>query len=170
MSTTTPTPIGDRSYGIIPLRLLTSAPARPSTTNTQILLIQQKTIVPSTPSFWTFPKGHAEEGDASVRHTAVREVWEETGVRVGVEDLVGFRDRDGEEIEFTEVYTNPVRKVGKEVRYWVGVVKGEQDVVLQEAEVDGAKWVGWDEAEETITFEEGRAMLRRVRACLEAGS
>ena len=73
-------------------------------------------------------------------------------------------------MEFREVYTNPIRKVGKEVRYWVGVVKGEQEVTLQEKEVDGAKWVGWDEAESTITFEEGRAMLKRARACLEGGS
>ncbi|TVY53871.1 Bis(5'-nucleosyl)-tetraphosphatase [asymmetrical], partial [Lachnellula cervina] len=158
-STTTPTPtptspiIGDRSYGVIPLRFLTSAP--PSTTNTQILLIHQKTIVPSSPYFWTFPKGHAEEGDASLQHTAVREVWEETGLRVGVEDLLVFRNGEGEEVEFREVYTNPIRKVGKEVRYWVGVVKGEQEVVMQEMEVDGAKWVGWDEAEKTITLRRG---------------
>jgi hypothetical protein len=72
-------------------------------------------------------------------------------------------------VEFRELYTNPIRKVGKEVRYWVGIVKGEQEVTVQE-EVDDAKWVGWDEAEKTITFEEGRAVLRRARACLEAGS
>ncbi|TVY48939.1 Bis(5'-nucleosyl)-tetraphosphatase [asymmetrical] [Lachnellula occidentalis] len=166
-STATPI-IGDRSYGIIPLRLTSTA--RPSTTNTQILLIHQKTIVPSNPYFWTFPKGHAEEGDASLQHTAIREMFEETGSRVGVEDFLVFRNREGEEVEFREVYTNPIRKVGKEVRYWVGVVKGEQELVVQELEVGGAKWVGWDEAERTITFEEGRAILRRVRACLEAGS
>lgn len=96
------------------------------------------------------------------------------GMEMGLGDVANERyligGREGEEVEFREVYTNPIRKVGKEVRYWVGVVKGEQEVVMQEMEVDGAKWVGWDEAEKTITFEEGRAMLRRARACLEAGS
>lgn len=68
-----------------------------------------------------------------------------------------------------EVYTNPIRKVGKEVRYWVGVVRGEQEVRVQVEEVGEARWVGWEEAMETVTFDEGREMLRRVKACLGVG-
>lgn len=76
-------------------------------------------------------------------------------------------DEEGNELELKESYTNPIRKVGKEVKYWVGLVKGEQEIKVQEKEVDEARWLDWEEAESTITFEEGRALLRKVRKALE---
>lgn len=85
---TTSSSVGERSYGIIPLRMLPASTGHPTPGNTHVLLIHQKTIVPSRPYFWTFPKGHAEDGDESVRHTAVRELFEETGLWLGVEDLL----------------------------------------------------------------------------------
>lgn len=62
-----------------------------------------------------------------------------------------------------------MRRIGKEVRYWVGLVQGGQEVKVQAAEVNDARWLSWDEAEKTITFDEGRAMLRRLKACLQKG-
>lgn len=64
---------------------------------------------------------------------------------------------------------NPIRREGKEVVYFVGLVRGEQELRLQEKEVAGARWVGWDEALEVITFEEGREMLRGAREALGLG-
>jgi len=60
------------------------------------------------------------------------------------------------------VYVNPVRSVGKEVRYWVGLVRGDQKIKVQEREVAGAMWVTWEEALNKVTFEECRGMLRAV--------
>jgi 8-oxo-dGTP pyrophosphatase MutT (NUDIX family) len=86
--------IKDRSYGIIPIRLTPSSATStspPTPTNTQILLIHQKIVDPTNPYFWTFPKGHAEEGDENERGSAVRELWEETGLRVEMEDFVSLK-------------------------------------------------------------------------------
>lgn len=77
-----------------------------------------------------------------------------------------------EEVVIKEVYTNPVRNVGKEVRFWLGLVMGEQSVKLQAKEVAGAEWMGWEQAVERITFQEGKEMLRGVMEYLrpESGS
>jgi 8-oxo-dGTP pyrophosphatase MutT (NUDIX family) len=83
-------PIEDRAYGIIPLRFLPCTPPNtpPSPPNTQILLIHQITTNPNFPRYWSFPKGHAEDGDLSPRHTAVRELLEETGLKVAISDIL----------------------------------------------------------------------------------
>jgi hypothetical protein len=67
----------------------------------------------------------------------------------------------------TSVYFNPVKKVGKEVRYWVGVVRHPDAAaqvveVQQEKEVNGARWCTWEEARELITFQGGRDVLEMV--------
>ncbi|KAE8453347.1 hypothetical protein EG329_011415 [Mollisiaceae sp. DMI_Dod_QoI] len=170
-------PITDRSYGIIPIRLLpsistSSAKLKPDTTNTELLLINQKTL-PRTgfpaETFWCFPKGHPEDLDESVQHTAIRELFEETGLRIDISDLIPLYSKNGEKIKLRERYMNPIRRQGKEVVYFVGLVRGEQELRLQEKEVAGARWVGWDEALEVVTFEEGREMLRGAREALGLG-
>lgn len=160
--------IGDRSYGIIALRFLPSLPPtatsniKPTPKTTQLLLIKQKTCLPVTnPPFWTFPKGHAEPSDVSLQHTAIRELREETGLQVDIGDILELHE------EFREVYTNPIRKVGKEVRYWVALVKGGQGLRVDENEVEEARWCRWDEAPGLITFNEGKEVLRRVGRALE---
>ncbi len=57
----------DYSYGIIPVR--------ESSNGYQMLLIQQ------AKGYWSFPKGHTEEGETPIV-TARREMFEETGIRV----------------------------------------------------------------------------------------
>jgi hypothetical protein len=55
------------------------------------------------------------------------------------------------------LYVNPVRKVGREVRYWVGLVRdGESKIKIQEREVAGARWCDWEDAMKLITFDEAR--------------
>ncbi|KAK6602201.1 hypothetical protein ACHAPC_004722 [Botrytis cinerea] len=179
-------PITDRSFGIYTIRYLPSLtlptpPPVPSTENTEVLLIHQKTIWESVPPFWCFPKGHAETGDASTLHTAIRELEEETSLKVRPEDVLRFKpDEHSGEIEgqdskdwdgsFSERYINPVRKNGKEVRYWLALVgkeEGEKEIKLQEKEVAGYKWCSWDEAAEKVTYDETKATLRRAVAMLE---
>ncbi|KAH8684761.1 NUDIX hydrolase domain-like protein, partial [Tricladium varicosporioides] len=163
--------IHDRSYGIIPLRFLpsvasipTESSIKPTTQNTQVLIIKQRTIHPSFSSYWTFPKGHPEYHDASLKHTAMRELLEETGITISLDAFVTSTSKDGEEkaVSFSEVYENPIRKVGKEVRYWVAFVKEEQEVRVQEKEVEEGRWCGFEEAKGLITFTEGRRILEDV--------
>lgn len=116
----------------------------------------------------------------------MRELLEETGLVISPDDILSFPvtcsrrgigeantgekiDAEKDIIEFREVYVNPIRKVGKEVRYWPAVVIGEQQVELQQEEVEEYRWCEWAEAEGLITFSEGRAVLRQVKDCLGGG-
>lgn len=179
-------PITDRSYGMIAMRYLpnlplSTPPPPPTTANTELLLIHQKTIWESVPPFWCFPKGHAETGDASTLHTAIRELEEETSLKVNLEDILRFNPvgqtgeiegQDAKEWDgsFSEKYINPVRKNGKEVRYWVALVgkeEGEKTIKVQEKEVAGYKWCSWEEAMEKVTYDETKDKLKRVLAMFE---
>ncbi|KAG9238897.1 hypothetical protein BJ875DRAFT_286339 [Amylocarpus encephaloides] len=185
MNTHAPT-IGDRSYGIIAIRYnptltLSSPPPPPTSQTTQTLLIHQKTINHTLfPPFWTFPKGHAEPIDPSLLATAMREFEEETGLRLSRAAILTFRAAGGEadegegqdeaeaERKFVEVYQNPLRKVGKEVRYWPALLQdGGGGINVQEAEVVEARWCGWSEAESLLSFEEARGVLRALRSALD---
>jgi len=163
-------PVSERSYGIIPIRIISADPSpeglprKVSTANTQILLIKQKPVMRSHPPFWSFPKGHPEHGDSSEIYTAIREVGEETGVVVKEEGIL-FKDAEG----LTERYRNPVRGWVKEVRYWIGLVEGQRETKfeLQEAELVDARWLTWNEALELLTFDKGKELLKRVMELLD---
>src|ERR1700722_1871338 len=116
-------PISENSYGIITIRLIprsANTTAKLSTTNTQVLLIQQKTLFSSHPPFWSFPQRHVEPGDKSHIHTAIREVKEETGLFVKEEGIL-FKNAE----VLSERYRNMQKGWVKEVRYWVGFVEGQ---------------------------------------------
>lgn len=163
-------PVSERSYGIIPIRIIqTALSPKPtlrkiSTANTQVLLIQQRPVMRSHPPFWSFPKGHPEHGDSSEIHTAIREVEEETGIAVKEEGIL-FKDAEG----LTERYRNPVRGWVKEVRYWVGLVEGQREprFELQEAELVDARWLSWNDGLDLVTFEKGKELLKRVMELLD---
>jgi bis(5'-nucleosidyl)-tetraphosphatase len=163
-------PVSERSYGIIPIRIIQTALSpeatsrQISTANTQVLLVQQRPVMQSHPPFWSFPKGHPERGDTSEVHTAIREVGEETGIVVK-EDGILFKDAEG----LTERYRNPVRGWVKEVRYWIGVVEGQRESKfdLQEAELVDARWLSWNDALDLLTFEKGKELLRRAVELLD---
>jgi 8-oxo-dGTP pyrophosphatase MutT (NUDIX family) len=164
METPPKLPIEDRAYGIIPLRFLPNTPsnADPSPSNTQILLIHQITTNPNFPRYWGFPKGHAEESDLSPKHTAVRELEEETGLKVELGDILDLKSegkgevdegednevgKEGEGDEYGDTplrqySVNPYKNIGKETRFWVGIVRGGQEVRLQTEEWMSISGVG----------------------------
>jgi 8-oxo-dGTP pyrophosphatase MutT (NUDIX family) len=163
-------PVSERSYGIIPIRVIQAAvdpegkPLKLSTANTEVLLIQQRPLSRSHPPFWSFPKGHAERGDASNLHTAIREVEEETGIVVK-EDGILFKGAEG----LSERYRNPVRGWVKEVRYWMGLVEGQTDVKfeLQQTELVDARWLPWNDAVDIVIYEKGKELLKRAMQLLD---
>ncbi|KUJ12442.1 uncharacterized protein LY89DRAFT_722062 [Mollisia scopiformis] len=171
-------PITDRSYGIIPLRLIpstspsSSSPTSPTptTTNTHLLLIRQRTLA-SSDTFWCFPKGHPEPLDADHQATAIRELFEETGLKITHGDLIPLCSNEtGTETVLRERYITPGRKEGKEVLYYPALVQGNQELRIQEKEVAEARWCGWAEAVQLATFGECRAMVGGLRGLLESGT
>ena len=96
---------------------------------------------------WSLPKGKLEEGEGW-RDAALREVEEETGFRTeaGAElSPVSYRDRKGR---------------SKLVRYWLmEPVEGEFE---PHGEVDELRWLTRREAEELLTYEHDRDLVKRA--------
>lgn len=88
---------------------------------------------------WAFPKGHVEEGETETQ-TAVREIFEETGLKACID--TNFR--------YTIRYS-PKRGVIKDVTYFIGMVDNAV-ANRQVEEVNSMKWCTVDEAKRLITF------------------
>jgi 8-oxo-(d)GTP phosphatase len=101
---------------------------------------------------WSFPKGKLDRGEASPS-AAVREVGEETGLRV----------RLGVPLS-RQSYPNGSRT--KVVDYWVGRVVGDPDVssYLVNHEIDEVDWVDVDKAGKRLTYRRDRRTLKEALA------
>ena len=98
---------------------------------------------------WSLPKGKLDPGE-SFEDGAVREVWEETGVRGRiVAELASTRylDRKGRD---------------KLVRWYRMEPEGEPDGFAATNEVDELRWVTPDEACCLLTYEHDRALVGTV--------
>ena len=99
--------------------------------------------------FWGFAKGHMEEGETE-EETCLREVWEETGIKIKIEE--GFRVSDR--------YITP-DNIDKEVILFLGDANG-QSVSIQEEEIMDYRWCSYDDALELLTFEGSREKLKEA--------
>ena len=99
---------------------------------------------------WTFPKGKLNPGE-SFEDAAEREVLEETGLRVRLEDheLPSPRYRDSQ--------GRP-----KVVRYWV--MTPTSGHFEPNREVDELRWVPVESAAEVLTYEHDREVLEALPA------
>ncbi len=99
---------------------------------------------------WSFPKGKVDGGDADDLATALREVWEETGLRctAGPElPSVNYTDRKGRP---------------KVVRYWaMSVMAGE---LTANDEVDAMEWVSPTVAAQRLSYEHDRRLADSIDA------
>ena len=93
--------------------------------------------------FWVSPKGHPEPGE-SLEEAAVREVWEETGVRAEV--LLPL---------YPTRYVNP-KGVEREVHWFL--MRGERAPRLEEG-MTGAGWFSPEEARALLAFPEDLGLL-----------
>ena len=102
---------------------------------------------------WSFPKGHVEAGENEFQ-TALREVWEETGLKIHLLD--GFR----ETVEYS-----PKPGVRKQVVYFLGEAENDQ-LIPQEEEISELRWAPLDRAGEMVTFANDKRLIRMAKTRL----
>ena len=109
----------------------------------RVLLVQHK------PGHWSFPKGHVEEGESD-QETAIREVFEETGIRISIRS------------EFSRASTYAPRPgVLKTVVFFIGVYEGGQ-LTPQLSEFRQVSWMGIEEAKQFLIFDRDLAIFEEA--------
>lgn len=98
----------------------------------------------------SFPKGHMEAGETEIM-TAIREVYEETAVRVNIRS--DFR---------ATVHYAPMPGVKKEVVYFLARTE-QEEVHPREGEIAEAEWIPLEIAEAALTYENDKNVLRAAR-------
>lgn len=99
---------------------------------------------------WTFPKGHIEQGEDE-KQTALREIKEETGLNVEIED--DFRQ--------TSTY-RPYGKIRKTAVFFLA--RAEKSIIsIQKKELDYYLWVSIDEALKLCKHKNDTNILNKVR-------
>lgn len=108
----------------------------------EILLIKHK-----NGGHWAFPKGHVEKKETE-SETALREIWEETGLKVELDT------------KFRKMVTySPKPNVMKDVIYFAGEAK-QENARPQPEEVLKISWKVPEEALELVTYATDREVLQ----------
>lgn len=98
---------------------------------------------------WSFPKGHMEPHETEAQ-TAVREIHEETGLRVTLLD--GFRE--------SITYRLP-DEANKEVVFFLALAQSGA-ISIQKEELQDARWLTFPQALELITYPKDRDVLMKA--------
>lgn len=106
--------------------------------------------------FHGFPKGHVE-GNETEKETALREVFEEVGLKPTI--VEGFRT--------TDEHLMPKKPgVLKQVVYFLAEYEN-QEIKIQEAELKEAKLMTYEEAMEVFEYESSKRMLTEANQFLK---
>ena len=111
---------------------------------TELLLLKHK-----NGGHWSFPKGHVEGEETEVQ-TALREVKEETGLDIQLQE--GYKEK---------VHYVPKLNVKKEVVYFLGRADG-QEPVPQEEEISETRWVDILSADHFVTYQNDKYLIRQA--------
>ena len=120
--------------------------------NVEILLIKHVNS-----GHWSFPKGHVE-GDETELETARREIEEETGLDVILDQT--FRET---------VSYSPRRDTQKIVVYFLALARN-YDFVPQEEEIAEIRWVDIVRAARMLTYENDKTIVNKARAAIKQHS
>jgi 8-oxo-dGTP pyrophosphatase MutT (NUDIX family) len=115
------------------------------------------------PEVWALPKGLIDGGERGIE-TAVREVFEETGLRAVVDQKLG---------DVRYVDTGSGERVFKVVTFFLLRATGGRIGDLpagMEIEVAAARWVPLEDASEVLSYKGEREMAARAADLLEEGS
>jgi 8-oxo-dGTP pyrophosphatase MutT (NUDIX family) len=107
---------------------------------------------------WSLPKGHIEEGE-SREEAALREIEEETGIRARIvqpidEIIYFYRRKDGS-------------LVRKSVYHYLMQAETEE-LGGPNWEVSESRWVTFDEAQNLLSYENDKGIVRRALELLDA--
>ena len=102
---------------------------------------------------WGFPKGHIEPGESD-EETAIREVLEETGLRIEI--LPGFVRKSNYTIQ---------GKIEKSVAIFLANTV-DTDYTLQVEEIEECGWFEFDDALKTLNYENDKLILNEAKAFL----
>jgi len=97
---------------------------------------------------WSFPKGKREPGETD-EECALREVWEETGLRCAIGS------------ELPEVCYRDARGRAKTVRYWTMTADGDAE---PRNEIDAVRWLGVPAAANRLSYAGDRDLLAAFAA------
>jgi len=100
---------------------------------------------------WTLPKGTPKRGETT-EETALREVGEETGLRVRITGPL-------DDIEYWFVQSGT--RIHKTVHYFMMEPTGG-DLAGHDHEFDQVRWIDFSEATAVLTFETERALVARA--------
>lgn len=121
---------------------------RQENTAVKILILRHK-----LGGHWSFPKGHVEQGETE-RQTALREVQEETGLKIRLKE------------SFREVVSySPRPGINKDVVYFLGVTD-QKETTMQPEEVSEIRWVDLENAQEFLTYYNDKQLLRSAKKYL----
>ena len=107
---------------------------------------------------WGFPKGHMEKGETE-HETALREILEETGLKVTFTD--GFRRTDA-----YMILQKGVPAIDKHVVYFLAHY-GEGTPVPQESEVSEIGLFAYEDAMNRLSFDSARRILAAAERFLK---
>lgn len=114
-------------------------------------------IIQNMKGIYGFPKGHMEMGETE-HETALREIFEETGIKV--EFLDGFRYDDIHPIPETP-------GVMKHIVYFAAEYSG-QTPTYQTEELTGVQLMSYDEVMPAFQYENSREILKAAHAFITA--
>ena len=133
----------DHSYGAVVYRLVDSVP--------QFLLVHH-----ANGGHWDIPKGHPDSGETP-KATAIREVREETGYQVTLEE------------DFCESieYVLP-RGESKQVQFYLGKIAGGPSGRADPGEILDMVWLDLESAIQKLTYDNSREVLLAADRYLQA--
>ena len=106
-----------------------------------------------------FPKGHIE-GKETIKETAIRELEEEAGItECNFPDLPTLI----EEYDFVWEDKKTYHKI---VEYFIGFANDDK-ITIQEKEIIDYKWVTYEEALQTLTYNNSKEVLRKAKEYLD---
>jgi tRNA nucleotidyltransferase (CCA-adding enzyme) len=110
----------------------------------EYLLVEQ-----SFSKLWNFPKGHMNNNETE-HETALREVFEETGLKVKI--LEGFREI---------ISYNESKIAHKTVVMFIGKPLSDK-VIIPHDEISNFAWLNYKDAINKIKFDNSREMLQKA--------